>query len=142
MSTKYYLETQDYCHYCRKFTGKTLRLLIGEASAGWCFKLNKIKSRKLNSLRDWLIELSDGTIFDEYGKAVSVESLFSLILSVAAQGVPWEERFTGPHTAEEAFHFLNSSARGPHNLLASVGVNFETPNPEGYQMTNFEGFGL
>ena len=78
MGTNYYWrETKnEYCGEC----GRPMPWLhIGKSSAGWNFSLRIHPNEGINNLENWKERWEKGSIWDEYGREVTVEDMLETI---------------------------------------------------------------
>ena len=111
LGTNYYAAkaVKPPCDQCGRFDEDD-RLHIGKSSAGWCFGLQVIPERGLNSLADWKQHLSAiGIIIeDEYGNRVSLKEMISIIA---------ERHRPDPPDWDQERYAANSAEPGPNNMI-------------------------
>jgi hypothetical protein len=81
MGTNYY-HIKDKCPHCGRHDEP---LHIGKSSGGWTFSFHG--TEQIRSYKDWLSQLSIGTIQDEYGDEISLEEFKKFVES--KRGEPW-----------------------------------------------------
>ncbi len=116
MGTNYYWYHKPDCQCClRSFDS----LHIGKSSSGWCFSLHIIPEEGINCLDDWRARFSiEGShIKDEYGDAVSVSDMLSIITEREGRNDYWDRFACYGYKSEADFHARNFSERGPNGLI-------------------------
>jgi len=79
MGTNYYLR-KNICPCCSRYD----EIHIGKSSAGWSFSFHGFRKENdegliIISYKDWLKELQNGEIYDEYGRKVTLEEFMKLV---------------------------------------------------------------
>lgn len=70
MGTNFYINTRNH-----------EELHIGKRSLGWYFILQIYPDKNINELIDWIDEFRHGEIFDEYGRSITSDDMFEIILN-------------------------------------------------------------
>ena len=89
MGTNYYYKSKEPCHHTNKETSEDfccdcfdtdLKMRhIGKSSMGWTFSFKAHPELGINSFQDYLEELSDKDIYNEYGEKIELSELYDLI---------------------------------------------------------------
>ena len=102
MGTNYYWrETEnEYCGEC----GRPMPWLhIGKSSAGWNFSLRIHPNEGINNLENWKERWEKGSIWDEYGREVTVEDMLETITERShPNGLCSHVGLRGPYWADQA----------------------------------------
>lgn len=91
MGTNYYYKSKEPCQHTNKETsedtcwdcfdtGFEMRH-IGKSSVGWTFSFKAYPELGINSFQDYLEELIDKDIYNEYGEKIYLIEFYSLIKS-------------------------------------------------------------
>lgn len=114
MGTNYYWHEKPPCVTCGRSYGDKH---IGKSSCGWVFSLHIYPEDGINDLPDWerLWTTAGSSIYDEYGKAVSIDEMRSIITERGVES-GWRDKPWGYDSWNE-FHRVNDSMKGPRGLL-------------------------
>lgn len=89
MGTNYYYKSKKSCQHPNKETSEDgcwdcfdtdfKMLHIGKSSKGWNFSFKAYPELGINSFQDYLEELIDKDIYNEYGEKIKLSELYDLI---------------------------------------------------------------